>query len=150
MASVMLVSGAGIVAHSILAKTISAAVEVAASLSSAGLTHPDVQRELERLDIDVTLRTIEAMVKDLESRGLNGSQQNALRLCVESLEDSVNKIHKSLVAIHEEEQYHKSKWFASWRTANFGPLMEQLRAHKEIMDKRLQTFAMVISLANNK
>lgn len=102
---------------------------------------PYLQQTMEQLDIDATVRVIEELMLEMEHKKLTKTEQIALN----NLHKTVDTIHDRLKKIHEDLEYHKTKWFYYWRTPYCYYEVDFLKKDKLIMDQRFDILLKVRS-----
>lgn len=125
-------------------KSVEGALKSLSILTSNDMSHPYVREEIEKLDLEPVMKTVDAFAKEIEPERYNLPQSVALSLS--SLEDVVLRVHEALLALRTLEENHKSKWFWGWRRSNFEPLMKHLASLKQILDKRIDLFLKVVNV----
>lgn len=70
-------------------------------------THIEITDYLRDIDIEITIRTIETLIKELD---INQHNSESINLCLSNLNDIVSEFHKELADIHEKITYNNSLW----------------------------------------
>ena len=91
-----------------------------------------------RLDWPGTQAVLRSSLDDLFGRLSQKTGPGALLLA--QLDDSLNQIQGSYIALLDKMQLNAKKWAPSWRTTNYEPLLRALGRDYEIFQKRLRMF----------
>lgn len=95
--------------------------------------HPGIHQVLVELDIESKLVIIHSMVKEIKKY----KTSEMIDVCLCNLNEIVEKLSETLISIHNELDYHSTKWFSSWRTPNTENYLVVLNLESKILDKRL-------------
>jgi hypothetical protein len=84
--------------------------------------------------------------KRKKSSLLNCAGNTAVALAVDNIEETVSKIHAVLTELELEANTHKQRYFSSFRSAGYAPLLSRLAGLQSALDKRLDLLIKVLSL----
>ena len=94
-----------------------------------------LKEKLEEFDLEVKLEIINSYIKDIET-----TENNSIKICLKYIKEIIEIINKELEDIKKIMDEHKNKWFYNWRTANYSKNLNNLSAHIEILNSRLDLF----------
>ena len=110
------------------------------------INDPHLENILNKIDIKAQLKTIECLINNIDPR-----------LKSHSLETSLFHLHEIIILIREDlkqlsQKYldHQDKWFRYFRILDIHMEIENLKGHKEILDKRLDMFMKVFQVESIK
>ncbi len=124
---------------------------------------PQIQDELDELDVDASLAVARAVLslvgytddeewvvtptsaKDVKKTDVK--RADVVRVCASNLAVSVNAVQADVAALERTHAEHRAKWFASWRTLDTAALSHRMRLHKHQMDTRLTMLLTVMKLS---
>lgn len=121
--------------------------------------HPNISRTIREIDIERRLQLIQSVINLIDDNSRNdeatiklddmektqifdiiGSrvqlQSDPIELCLQFLHEIIQDIHNDLFAINRKVSHHNKKWFATWRTLNILPLIENLRINSVLLENR--------------
>lgn len=112
------------------------------SLSDNNYRKYDVKIVLEELDLYAKISVINAILEDVkyDSKSVNKA--------LSYLHHTLEQLDSLLGSINEEINYHKSKWFSSYRTINIDSLIHKLISLNKILDARLNRFKLAVQFEN--
>lgn len=137
----------GVAIASMLGKTVMTETCSAMLCKLSGIcSHPCYQNELLELDLESKLKVIDALMQQLDAN----NKELSIAVAITTLHEIVNKIHKTLEKVHDELNYHETRWFSGWRTPYIYYEVEELKTDSVILDKRLQTLMLVMRVSQPK
>ena len=104
-----------------------------------------LEQVLHELDVKAELDVVQALLEDINHH----VECNAVRVASEQVKEAVNLIHKELEIIHAELEYHKTRYFANWRSPSYDQNINNLRQFRDQLRKRRELLISVISVQNN-
>jgi len=133
--------------------------------------NPDVIKVIQELDIDRRLNMVQTVLNAFNSKSKNDKNtklndmekkqifeivgketdlnDDPIRLCLDYLHDIIQQIHLDLSTINEKIVRHNTKWFNAWRTLNIKPLLENLKLHSNLLDKRFDDLTKISMFLHN-
>eukprot|EP01083_Nonionella_stella_P017596 49215_1 len=134
---------ATVVGKTILVSSIEAGLSLVAKLTGESLfSDPNLQGVLKKLDLKARLRTIEALSKDIEKK----SRANVVSAAVTNVEESVEELRAILASIYAEMEIHQTRWFSTWRTADYFGLLACLKSEVSVLDTRMDMLIKVLKV----
>ena len=110
-----------------------------------GSAHKDhLEQVLSKLDIKAEIDVVQALLDDLSTH----DECKAVRVASGHVKETVDAIHGELKKIHDELEYHKTRYFNKWRNAQYEPHLDQLCAHRKQLRKRHKLLFAVLSVQN--
>lgn len=103
-----------------------------------------INKLLEEMDIDAKLKTLEALISEIEKT--EKYKQESVHLSLNFIHQSISKIHKNLEKLDKEIKYHDSKWFSSYRSAEYKPTLDCIISDYIILEKRVDFLIKVIQI----
>jgi hypothetical protein len=94
-----------------------------------------VLNQLEAMDIDSKLLTVNAMVESLETK--MGASDDVVKLALDQVRAAIPPIKESLIAVHAELQHHEQRHMAHWRSPHTDDLVDALGRKLAILDQRM-------------
>ena len=132
---------ANIVGKTVLVDTIR---ESTSSIYSIlGTNENNLKKYLEIHDFENRLKIIDALLEELKP---NENKHKALKLALESIKKTIDKIHNNLNKLNNEIEYHKSKWFNTWRQPVYNNTLTDLDILSNKLDKNFDILLKVINI----
>jgi len=148
-----------------------AAATAVKSLRSSGedqkslAEHPLVREELEAMDIEAKLKTVQALVLTIQkqrSRSVSSAiatniptseavkteetdESDVVGVCLDQVKEVLDSITTTVNALNTELDEHEQRWFSSWRTPDTKHHLIALKAKILILDKRVDMLLKVRS-----
>ena len=94
----------------------------------------DVNKLLNKLDIQAKITILHDLVKEQEHRKIKESVKKSLIYVNESLD----YIHKELDCINKLVEENKQKYFQSWRTLDCSLNLAKIEYHNKTLDRRVK------------
>jgi hypothetical protein len=113
------------------------------SVSSIYMYSKDINNILEEIDIKNKVKTIESVCEILHDQYLDNK---VIDQALEAIHDIILKIRYDLKSINKKLAKHQRKYFNGWRKLNIKSLIQDLRFHTGILDKRYELLANTITL----
>ena len=101
-----------------------------------------LEKVLQDLDIKAELDVVHAILDDLGSH----TECRVVKVSSDQVKESVDLVHSELKEIQAELEYHKSRYFYTWRTPNYEKNINNLRKHRDILRKRRELLISVLSV----
>lgn len=121
----------------ILLTTIEATSQLAVRTFNQPVEHEEVSEVMTKLDITAKVKTVEAVIQAIVQ---NKSETNkVMDVCLQNLHEILDKITHTMKLLHDEIDYHNSKWFSRWRTLSVDGLVQNLKVEAVVLDKRFDT-----------
>lgn len=116
--------------------------------------NPLVKDELETLDIEAKLKTVQALVLMIQKyRNENESEviddSDVVGVCLMQVKDVLESLTTTLNGLRQELNDHDQRWFSSWRTPDTKNHMIALRSKILILDKRVDMLLKVRSFVSS-
>jgi len=73
-----------------------------------------------------------------------------IELCLRDLHLTIQSMNKIINDMHKKSEYHKSKWFNTWRTLNLKHLLEELEDNSILLDARFNDLIKISQFLENK
>jgi len=122
--------------------------------------NPDINNYIQKLDIEYHINMVSVVLRryskgevinireHLGDRSVifttipKGSKttNDPVQISLEYLSEIIKMIHYDLAQISAEIEYHKTKWFNSWRTLNIKSKLDILEIHHKILVSRYNDF----------
>jgi hypothetical protein len=106
----------------------------------------EIINTLNNTDLDFTIIIIDHLVKEQSGKNLNESVKMALIGVNEILE----LIHKELDTIKKAIEYHKTKYFNTWRGFSWSGNLNLIKQHNDILKNRYQMLLELLKIYNYK
>ncbi len=100
-----------------------------------------VDTVLEELDIQTQLKIVESLLKSI-------NDDPKIHVCLNEVNEIIQKIHWEMEKMYHEIDVHPQKWFASYRSPNCNKELQNLRKYSKIMDKRVEMLIKLTTLFN--
>lgn len=117
--------------------------------SNNNATH--IQKIIKDTDIEATIQTIDFYMKSFDETVLYNN--NAIKHCVEKLNEVINSIVNELNRINDKIQYNNTLYFgyvlSTFRVYNFKTSKKRLISHIDILHKRWKMFLDIMNINNN-
>ena len=94
-------------------------------------------------DFENRLKIIDALLEELKP---NENKHKALKLALESIKKTIDKIHNNLNKLNSEIEYHQSKWFNTWRQPSYNNTLSDLDILSNKLDKNFDILLKVINI----
>lgn len=128
----------------VLTKTISYTTSSVFSLGKMLITSNDSYIDLstlekmeKRIDLLETIRLYDLWIQELANRQSERIKSSkAINEAIHSFMNCLEELHLILQRISDKINYHKLKWFYSYRSLSFSDEMEQIILYKSILDNR--------------
>merc|ERR1712096_595909 len=110
---------------------------------------------LEEIDIEIPLRTIDAVIEEVNKGHNNESECNccccsgAGKIAFTELEKTAVSIHQKLTEIKNECDLHSQRWFNGFRTPNVETDLGILRELKPRLPSRFELLNQALSIQHN-
>ncbi len=101
------------------------------------INYNELEHLEKELDLLETIKIYESYIKEIlekEKEIIEASQ--TLKLIIHSICEILNEFHDILKIIDQKVEYHKSLWFASWRTLDFTQEVGKMKYKKKVLDSR--------------
>lgn len=100
-------------------------------------------KELEQLEKELdlleTIKIYESWIIELGHKKKNLLESsNTIKLCIESIHNSLEDLHQILKQIETRVTRHQLKWFSGWRHQDFSKEINELKLKKKILDNRFK------------
>ena len=122
------------------------ATVLAASLMSPSFSHPpgmsQVQQSLALLDLEAKLKCWRTLVEALDHKTVPLPVKISLNWFTASIKD----VEQSLQLLKNAVEYHKSKYFSSWRFCDFSEPLRILKTYVKILAERENTLLQMIAI----
>lgn len=122
---------------------VSSSTGIYGSVTSIYMYSKDIKKILEEIDIKNKIKTIESVCDLLHDQYLDNK---VIDQALEAIHDIILKIKYDLKSINKKLAKHERKYFNGWRKLNIKPLIEDLRFHTGILDRRYELLANTITL----
>jgi|TARA_B100000963_G_scaffold361009_1_gene394344 hypothetical protein len=107
-----------------------------------------IDKVLCQLDIENKVKTIELLCNSLPSDLKKEGDESAINFCLENLHDMVIRIREDLKQLKAKIDYHKSKWFTSWRSLDARIELANLKLHTSLLEQRYDLFVKTQTVTN--
>lgn len=104
--------------------------------------HVELNTHLEVYDFENRLKIIDALLEELKP---NETKHKALKLLLESIKDTIDKIHKNLNKLNKEVKYQETRWFNGWRQSVYKNTLKEL----DMLSHRLDNSFDILLKVNN-
>ncbi len=101
-----------------------------------------LEQVLRDLDIKAELDVVQALLDDLADH----PERRVIKVSSAQVKESVELIHKELKGIQQELDYHKTRYFYTWRTPSYDSNIHRLRKHRDILRKRRELLISVLAV----
>lgn len=122
------------VSHTLIQQTF----HITTTLVSRLLAHPgtksDVRNSIEHLDIEATIRTGEALVRELTNTTL---ERESIRVSLRYLHRSIEQLNQYLQDLEDELTRFSNLWFQWLRSQDTASHMEHIKVEFDLMQQRL-------------
>lgn len=122
--------------------------------------NPDINNYIQKLDIEYHINMVSTVLRKYSKGEVINMKEHIgdksvifttipkserttndpIQVSLTYLSDIIKQIHHDLMQISVEIEYHKTKWFNSWRTLNIKKQLEILDVHHTIMVSRYNDF----------
>ena len=106
--------------------------------------HHGVNKLLEEMDIDAKLKTLEALVKEIEKK--EKYKHESVHISLNYIHQSISKIYTNLEKLDSEIKYHNSKWFSGYRSAEYKTTLNAIISDYMILEKRVDFLVKIINV----
>ena len=106
--------------------------------------HDDTERRLRRIDAEALVRTVRAYLSDGRANSMSGPEHAGVLEARRSVESTLSEVDSTLKAVREQQQSHRTSWFAYWSTSGCAPLLGDLESLVESLNRR---FMMLLEVA---
>uniref|UniRef100_A0A6C0LSH4 Uncharacterized protein n=1 Tax=viral metagenome TaxID=1070528 RepID=A0A6C0LSH4_9ZZZZ len=100
--------------------------------------NPDMNKHLQKLDIEYKLNLIESIINFIPSN--YDKNIDPIFICLRGIKIAIENVHNNLLQINKKIAYHVTKWFSSWRTLNIKLLLNMLEMNVEILNNRFNDY----------
>jgi hypothetical protein len=94
------------------------------------------------LDLKSELDVVQALLQDLADH----RECRAVKVASDQLRESVECILQHLKEIQDELEFHKTRYFNSWRTPNCGSSIQKLQFQRDLFRKRRELLLSVLKV----
>ena len=105
-----------------------------------------LEQVLIELDIKGELDIVQALLYDLSNR----TESRIIKVASDQVKNSVKDIHYELKLIQKELEYHKTRYFNSWRSPNYNDNLIRLKTFRDILRKRRELLISTAFLDNSE
>jgi hypothetical protein len=105
--------------------------------------HEQINEVIMEYDLIFKLEIIQALLTENEK---DSFQKQSVQKVFFNLHSIVEEILKHLERIDQKINYHRSKYFSSWRRLDYGDEIKKLRKYIKLMDIRYQMFIELLKL----
>ena len=103
---------------------------------SMKLSHPDMSKCINELDLKASLSTIRALLEDLKP--MMSKCGKSVQVCCDNLNNSMNQIQATLDLVEKKCGEHKASYWSYWSThPDVSSEIGQMKSLKKIMDHRI-------------
>jgi len=106
----------------------------------------ELESVLSELDITAELAIVQAIINDVESE----PETQSVKISTEQVKETVDQIRDELQNIHSELEYHKTRYFYTWRTPQYAKNLQRLKKYRSILRKRRELLIQVLSINNSQ
>ena len=143
-----IVSIVGLVGTDVVVKTLTASstsiINIITHLSTTEFPNSEsIKKALLETDIELKMKVINSLVNDLKKK-INLAE--AINIALGSLAETTEKIHNQLDLIKDKIEYHKLKYFQTWRNLNCDENLNNIKKLNNILDKRLDLLTKILSI----
>jgi len=124
--------GTNIVMSTIRATTSSITTVLRYIISESSNNSEHIKHFLTQSDLNFTITTIQAFINE---QNINDSQK-AIATALEGVSEILTTIHDDLQSIRTECEYHKTRYFSSYRSFTWSKNIETLESHNNILKHR--------------
>jgi hypothetical protein len=142
----------GMIGNTVLGKAISEAASVCKSVYDthcSGSAGSQVRRMLDELDVQAQLEAAGSLVCTLSRAHDFEAHETGSLLCAQ-VREAIDRLQADLLAISEESRQHSGRWFASWRYADYDPLIKRLAKDQKLLATRLDRLVSMTPLLENR
>lgn len=105
--------------------------------SSEDIVFKKYQNDIEIMDIPMKLQFVANWIETYKEKEEKNLGKNDI-LLYHHLSEITQKIHDQIKIIDDKINYHKTKWFHTWRTLYLDAEIENLEKYIKILDERLK------------
>ena len=143
-----IVSIVGLVGTDVVVKTLTASstsiINIITHLSTTEFPNSEsIKKALLETDIELKMKVINSLVNDLKKK-INLDEK--INIALGSLAETTEKIHNQLDLIKDKIEYHKLKYFQTWRNLNCDENLNNIKKLNNILDKRLDLLTKILSI----
>ena len=132
---------ANIVGKTVIVDTIR---ESTSSIYSILSSNPiELNTHLEIYDFENRLKIIDALLDELKP---NENKHKALKLSLESIKKTIDRIHENIDILNKQVVYHNTKWFKNWRQPEYNKTIKDLDILSNKLDKNFDILLKVINI----
>ena len=102
----------------------------------------DIQEIFNDTDIQATLKTLDEFVKEIDDHN-----NKTIHIALDNLNNIIEELHTVINQIQAECEYHKTKYFSSYRKLDLSEYCNIIKKKNKILDKR---FHLLIQLLQTK
>ena len=106
-------------------------------------SHPDVKTTFETLDLEARLQVIQAIITNTHS------EKEPIKIALTNLHEILNSIKKEIEVLQEKMTMNEEKYFSSWRTPDYLPLLDNIEKHSQTLNTRLDLLLNVVKINNS-
>ena len=130
-----------------IATTAGKTIGLVKSIYSHSETAADIIKLLKNMDIEIKVKVLSSIVQNLKN---STCHTEALDICLESLMETLDKVHIELTVIHDHIVYNKTwRLLGSWRSYGFNENATKLEDLNRTLDMRKDLLFEVIKLNHN-
>ncbi len=108
----------------------------------------EITKALDKLDVQAQLEAAGSLVCHLTLNQHIEQSETGLLLSSQ-LKEAIDRVQQDLLAISKESEEHQTRWFASYRYANYAPLLKKLTRDQQLLDTRLARLMTMAPLLTN-
>ena len=132
---------ANIVGKTVIVDTIR---ESTSSIYSILSSNPiELNTHLEIYDFENRLKIIDALLDELKP---NENKHRALKLSLESIKKTIDRIHENIDILNKQVLHHNTKWFKNWRQPEYNKTIKDLDILSNKLDKNFDILLKVINI----
>lgn len=99
--------------------------------------------ELNKMDIEATIRIVELLIKDIDKTGINVT----ILKCIEYIKDIIDEIYREIDKIYAKVKYNKSLWFLnSVRSYDCNQHLQNVSANEKKLRNRLDLLLNIFTI----
>lgn len=93
-------------------------------------------------------KNLQAHVRAVEDSDME-LEDDPIGVCVKQVQEVVERVQDCLKELHAELDYHlSSRYFSSWRTPYYGPIVDKLARLKSVLNARVDLLLKALTIHN--
>lgn len=128
------------------AAALASSLTTTTTAQGSGVDLSQVTQTLERLDVEAKLKCLATLVAAIDENHCSPP----VRVALISLTSSVHEVDQSLQILRNAVEYHRSRFFSSWRACDFAEPLSLLETYTKRMTQRENSLLKMIAIDFSK